>query len=124
MSDDMTIAAELLADTLEAENAALAALDFPAAALLLEDKRRATRSLLAAQPGDAAHRRDAERALQRLCHLAEQNRTLLERAITAQGRVIDIVAQAAAQAVAAPRYGAHGAIAAAAPQAMALRTRV
>ena len=124
MADDMTTAAELLADTLEAENAALAALDLPAAAALLEEKRRATQSLCSAGPVDAAHRHDAEQAIDRLRRLSEQNRVLLERAIAVQGRVIEIVASAAVQACAVPRYGACGPIADAPPRAMALRTRV
>ena len=124
MSDELTTAAELLADTLEAENAALAALDLPAAGALLEEKRRATQRLCSARPADATHRRDAEQAMQRLRHLSEQNRVLLERAIAVQGRVIEIVASAAVQACATPRYGAYGPIAGSATPAMALRTRV
>lgn len=124
MGDELTAAAELLADTLAAENAALAALDLPAAAALLEEKRRATQSLLSAPPVDAAHRRAAQQAIERLRGLSEQNRTLLERAIAVQGRVIEIVAGAAVQACAAPRYGAYGPVAGAPPPALALRTRV
>ena len=124
MSDEMTTAAELLADTLAAENAALAALYLPAAAALLEQKRRTTQRLLSAPPVDATHRRAAEQALDRLRGLSEKNRMLLERAIAVQGRVIEIVASAAVQACAAPRYGAYGPVAGAPPPALALRTRV
>ena len=124
MSDEMTTAAELLADTLEAENAALAALDLPAAAALLEEKRRAMQSLQAACSSDPTHRRGTEQAIERLHRLSDQNRLLLERAIAVQGRVIEIVAGAAVQACAPPRYGAYGPIAGSPPPAMALRTRV
>lgn len=124
MSDEMTTAAELLADTLEAENAALAALDLPAAAALLEEKRRAMQSLHAAHSPDATHSGGARQAMERLFRLSDQNRMLLERAMAVQGRVIEIVAGAAVQACATPRYGAYGPIAGAAPPAMALRTRV
>jgi len=124
MSDEMTTAAELLADTLAAENAALAALDLPAATALLAEKRRATQSLLSAPPAGATHRRAAEQALDRLRRLSEQNRALLERAIAVQGRVIEIVASAAMQACAPPRYGAYGPIVDVSPRALALRTRV
>lgn len=123
MSDELTTAAELLADTLEAENAALTALDLPAAAALLEQKRRVAQSLCSARAPDAAHRRDAEQAMERLRRVADQNCVLLERAIAVQGRVIEIVASAAVQACATPRYGAYGPIAGSAPPAMALRTR-
>jgi hypothetical protein len=124
MSDDMITAAELLADTLEAENAALAAFDLPAAAALLDEKRHATQSLTSARSFDATHQRDVGQAFERLRRLAEQNSALLERAIAVQGRVIEIVATAAVQACATPRYGAYGSIADSTPPAMALRTRV
>ncbi|MBC7801937.1 MAG: hypothetical protein H7Z10_15065, partial [Gemmatimonadaceae bacterium] len=45
----------------------------------------------------------------RLRDLAEENRTLLERAIAVQGRVLDLVARAARQGAGANRYGAGGA---------------
>ena len=93
MKDPMAAGATLSA-TLEAENAALAALDLPRAAALVADKQRAIADLAAAEA--PAANPAAERMARRLRALALENKRLLERAIAAQGRVIGIVAQAAA----------------------------
>ena len=84
--------------TLEAENAALAALDLPRAAGMLADKQRAVAELR--RRADRAGRRSeaAERMARRLQALAIENKRLLERAIAAQGRVIGVVARAATAA--------------------------
>lgn len=108
------LAAARLIRVLAAENAALLALDIPAAAALLDEKLAAARGLAqasAARPA-AGHPEAAGLALQ-LRDLAQQNRVLLERAIVVQGRVLDMVARAARQGVAqmAGRYGAGGAAA-------------
>ena len=97
MSDDLIAAGTLMADTLEAENAALAALDLPRAAGMLVDKQRALAGLSAVQAAPAP-REAAERMARRLQALAIENKRLLERAIAAQGRVINVVARAAAAA--------------------------
>lgn len=126
MTAPLLSAAARLVQVLTAENAALLALDAPAAAALLEEKLAAAREL-----AEAAARRPAARqtpesagmALQ-LRDLAEENRRLLERAILVQGRVLDLVARAARQGVAQSggRYGAGGA-AASDRGAMALHVR-
>jgi hypothetical protein len=96
--------ASALAEVLEAENAALRALDFPRATGLLEEKRRALAILgsIAAPP---------TLALDRLRQVAEENRELLERAVLIQGRIIGIILQAAAprpRGYAAGGYAARG----------------
>ena len=48
MTKDLITAANLLAETLEAENAALAVLDLPRAGAMLERKQRALADLAAA----------------------------------------------------------------------------
>ncbi len=108
------LAATRLVQVLTAENAALLALDMPAAAALLEEKLAAARGLAqasAARP--AARHPDAVGLALQLRDLAQQNRVLLERAIVVQGRVLDMVACAARQGVAQAggRYGAGGAAA-------------
>jgi hypothetical protein len=99
MSTDLKTAAEVLAETLAEENAALTALDLPKAAAMLAGKQRAVANFVAAQPDAMWH---AETILRRLGTLANENKTLLERAIAAQGRVIELIARAAAPT---PGYG-------------------
>ena len=102
MSADLVEAARILADTLTEENAALAALDLKRAGALLAGKERAVAVFSAALTGSSPD--EAERPLaQRLRSLADENKTLLERAIAAQGRVMAVFAQAAARQ---PGYGA------------------
>jgi hypothetical protein len=110
MSQELIAAANLLADTLTAENAALAALDLPRAGAMLADKQRAVAGFLAARDAQGAAMQDAvfEPLARRLQSLSQENRTLLERAIAVQGRVIGVIARAAAPAVARSRYSAHG----------------
>ena len=86
-----------LVDILIRENAALIAMDLPRAASLLPEQTAALADLAAC--GDPA-------ALHRLEPLVAENRRLLERAMTAQERVIGIVAQALSGPVSA--YGATG----------------
>jgi hypothetical protein len=96
-----------LADLLTRENAALAALDFPAAAALLAEKTAALAALQAAPPGTMAPGNLART----LPALVADNRALLERAILVQHRVIGIIARAAPRAAsgAVVRYGRDGA---------------
>jgi hypothetical protein len=110
MSREVITAAGVLADLLMAENAALTALDLPRAAAMLGDKQRAAAGFVAVQdsPIVAAHREAAERLAQHLRSLAAENRMLLERAIAVQGRVIGVIARAAASVVAPSGYGARG----------------
>ena len=104
MSNDLIAAGTQLAATLEAENAALAVLDLPRAAGLLAEKQRAVAGFVGGQGVLPAA--GAERMVRRLQALAAENKRLLERAIAAQGRVIGIVARAAAAAEAPAGYGA------------------
>ena len=87
----MSDAATRLADTLAAENTALAALDLPLAVALLPQKQTAVAAFI-----DAAHAPISRDLAERLRSLAQENKALLERAIAAQGRVIAVIARAAA----------------------------
>ena len=104
MTMELMEAGTVLAETLEAENSALTALDLPKVGAMLARKQRAMADLAAAK----AHRtsRDgADRMARRLQALALENKRLLERAIAAQGRVIEVVARAAAASEAPRGYG-------------------
>ncbi|MBV8458150.1 MAG: hypothetical protein JO122_16215 [Acetobacteraceae bacterium] len=93
-----------LAEVLEAENAALRALDFPRVTALLEEKRRAL-AMLGRMGAPATP------VLGRLQQTAKENRELLERAVLIQGRIIGIVLQAAVpkpRGYAAGGYAARG----------------
>jgi flagellar biosynthesis/type III secretory pathway chaperone len=92
--------AAALEAVLVAENQALARHDAPAAAALLQQKLAATAALATT----AATREQAER----LRALAAENRILLERAIDVQKSIITMVARAAQESMARPRYGAEG----------------
>ena len=73
---------------------------------MLARKQRALADLAAAQTLAAATPRDAaDRMARRLQGLAIENKRLLERAIAAQGRVIGVIAQAAAAQAATGGYG-------------------
>ncbi len=126
MSAPLLTAAARLVQVLTAENAALRALDAPAAAALLEEKLAAARGLAEAAALRPTARQTPEAAglALQLRDLAEENRRLLEHAIQVQSRVLDMVARAARQGVAQSngRYGASGA-AAADRGAMALHVR-
>ena len=116
MTEDLATAAVRLAEVLEAENAALTALDLPRAGAMLAAKTHAADALL------AAHRalNGAFRGVfagagavtpARLRALVEENQRLLANAITVQGRVIGIIARALPRALRDPvatRYGAQG----------------
>jgi len=110
MTQQFLQAATALADTLAAENRALAVLDFAGAVALLGAKQRATEAFVAAAtPVDM---RNQNAVATRLRELAVENKRLLERAVTVQGRVIGAIVRAIPKAVgAAPRYGAGGAFA-------------
>jgi hypothetical protein len=100
-----------LSDTLARENAALDALDLAAAVAVLPDKRRALALLTDAAPVTVSseQRPAMEAALRRLRDLAGENRVLLQRALTVQSRVIDIVAGALPRAHPGGRYSPSGA---------------
>lgn len=125
-ADALTDAVAALAAVLARENAALEALDIPAACALLESKEAAIGALAAARhaaaPATVPAGLKAEAA--RLRDLAQENRRLLENAMLAQSRVLDVIARAARRTAAAtPRYGARGAVAADRPSSIALSAR-
>jgi hypothetical protein len=108
MTRDLIAAATVLADSLAAENAALAALDLPRVVGMLADKQRAAAGFIDAQavPIPPTQRAAAATMVRRLQALADENRALLERAIAVQGRVIGVIARAAAPAPAPEGYAA------------------
>jgi hypothetical protein len=113
MTPDLIAAAVALADTLAQENKALAALDLPRAAGLLAEKTRAADAFAAAWSGAAGGGQHITTQLAgQLRDLASENKRLLERALTVQGRVIEVVVSAIPRAVQGPpRYNAGGAVA-------------
>lgn len=114
MSEDLVAVAVRLADVLQRENSALAALDLARAASLLAEKRIATDAFALAQAVTGSAVVDRPGAVidvaTRLRELSAENRRLLERAIAVQSRVIGVIARAM-PASATPRYGATGAMA-------------
>ena len=114
MIQPLIAAAATLAELLDRENAALRALDFTGAVALFPAKQRAADTFAVAQTQlgalPPALRPEFERTARRLKDLAAENRRLLERAITVQGRVIGIIVKALPRALdKAPGYGAQGA---------------
>jgi len=117
MSETIFAAATRLADILERENAALRALDFPAATALHDEKAGALAFL---SPPAEPDPRGIDRALaERLKALAMDNRALLAMALGVQGRVIEVIAGSIARQMAqsapvycvgAPRVGAPRAV--------------
>lgn len=103
---EAALVVQTLIDVLEQENDALAAMRLEDAAALLPLKQSSADAVSRiARPVDLPAELTA-----RLRVAARANQTLLERAMTVQGRVIALVAGPAASE--APRYGAGGAIAA------------
>jgi hypothetical protein len=102
MTQDLVDAANALAKVLECENAALSRLDFNAAVTLGQAKEAAlrgvTKACSALLPADLS---PLPLALGRhMRRLATENRTLLERAITIQTRVVGIIVRAGAPSAA------------------------
>lgn len=128
-----------LAEALQAENDALAALDLPLAASRAETKLRATDAFAAAHAAAARvgaraeeggpHRAAVQQLAAQLQLLGTENRRLLERAVNIQSRVLEAIAGAAlprggpAQGYGAAVRGASGSgqRPAAAPLALATR---
>ncbi len=98
-------AANTLAGILQAENAALRALDFAAAAALLPAKRAAIQAVENRTPG--CPKPALRETVQRLDLLAAENRKLLSRGIDVQSQILGIIA-GAARAAAASGYGSSG----------------
>ena len=125
MTQDIVAATRDLTDALEAENAALVALDLAAAGRLLDRKQAAAEAFTEAQRRAIAARATVDTKALRLAAVrlktaTEDNRRLLERAIGVQHRVLGILAQAARKADPAPRYGRSGVYAERATGAWAL----
>jgi hypothetical protein len=132
----LLIAGRRLAEAMQAENAALAALDLPVAAGLADGKVRATGAFAAAQSAAlktggvlaGPARQEVARLAEALSALGEENQRLLRRAVALQSRVIEVIAGAALPRAAAgltgSRYGHTGAhaVPSQAP-AIAVRTR-
>ncbi len=100
-----------LLDVLEAENAALRRLDLPAAVALVAAKHAALARFEGARPNPPPpHGTDPalKDVALRLQSALAQNRRLLERAMTVQGRIMALLAQAAREQVSEQRYGARG----------------
>jgi hypothetical protein len=93
-TDDQAGVLARLAALLAAENAALAAGMPERAGALLADKEQAIAALDHLPPGVAATA-ELRAAARRLAGLVAENRRLLARAIAVQGRVLDVLAQAA-----------------------------
>ena len=127
MTGDLLQAGQRLAEALQAENEALAALDLARAAALATAKVEACDAFAAAQAAAAKEeeatraqdgaatsspteeRLAAEQLALRLQSLSAENRRLLERAIALQSRVIETIAGAALPRAAGPgRYEARG----------------
>jgi hypothetical protein len=126
MTEDLAAAAIRLVEVLEAENAALAALDLPRAGAMLEAKTGAADAFVAAHRALNGAAPRANVAASRLRALVEENQRLLANAITIQGRVIGIIARALPRALrdpAATRYGVHGRATPARMSAVAISAR-
>jgi hypothetical protein len=131
MTDDLLAAATRLAEAIAAENAALAAFNVPAAVAAGGRKQHAAEAFEAAlraqtAPMEPSRCQRAEMIGRHLAGLAQENRRLLERAIAAQRRVMEIIARAGRRELAerASRYGAFGApIATARPRPIAISAR-
>ncbi len=124
MNSALRAAAGALAEALEQENAALAALDLGQAAALFATKQAAADAFIAAQAEAAGTPDAAQRALAgRLRDLAEENRRLLEQGIRIQARVVGVVAKALPRPP-AHHYGARGAPAQAAVAPVIVSARV
>jgi flagellar biosynthesis/type III secretory pathway chaperone len=116
MMDALLHAGQRLAEALDAENQALLLLDLPGAILLADAKRQATDAFAAACAAAARTGTRAEGPLrastteltQRLQSLGEENRRLLQRAISIQAQVIETIAGAALPRAGSGAYGAGG----------------
>ncbi len=118
MMEALLAAGRRLAETLKAENEALAAMDLARAASLSEGKIKASDAFAAAfaaaaktgAKAEGAARAEAADLTRRLETLGQENRRLLERAIAVQSQVIETIAGAAGSRAnpAAAGYGATG----------------
>jgi hypothetical protein len=100
-------AVERLADVLARENAALAALDLAAVTRCLPEKTAALQALAPARADEAASTA-ARAAVARARALMAENRTLLERAMMVQNRIIGLIAGAMREAAGGRGYRSDG----------------
>lgn len=116
MMDSLILAGQRLAEALRAENEALAKLDLPRAATLAGSKIAASDAFAAAYAAQARHgaaldapvRQAAAVLTRRLEELGQENRRLLERAVSLQSRVIETIAGAALPKAQVQGYGPAG----------------
>jgi flagellar biosynthesis/type III secretory pathway chaperone len=103
-------AAQALANIIAQENEALQRLDFLAAAKFLPAKEAALARLTQDGPVESVTDRAPHVIAlgQHLTTLAEENRTLLERAITVQTRIVGIILRSVADAAQPGNYSADG----------------
>ena len=132
MMDSLIIAGQRLAEALRAENEALAKLDLPRAATLASSKIAASDAFAAAFAAQTKHgtapdgpvRQAAAILTRRLEELGQENRRLLERAVSLQSRVIETIAGAALPRLTQQGYAPPGQRGAPArPPALALSAR-
>lgn len=110
---DLIAAGERLADVLERENTALAALAFSDITPLVAEKTAAVEDLAraygAAGGAEAAGSREELGALhRRLNRLMDENRRLLMRGIAAQSGLVEVIARLLSGGEAAAGYGTTG----------------
>jgi hypothetical protein len=110
VTQDLVDAATVLADVLAQQNAALRRLDFPAAAALGSAKETALLGVTRDRaPAPMTDRNPVLAALgQRMKELVAENRTLLERAIAVQTRIVGIIVRAAVPPPSTGQYAASG----------------
>jgi hypothetical protein len=110
MPKALILAAQRLADVLDRENDALRVMDLRRAVTLLAEKTAAIADLTAAEgvASGLPNSEDLFAMTAKLDGLARENRQLLERAISAQQRMIGIMVRAAASVAVAPNYGGQG----------------
>ncbi len=109
-STDRIEAAQAFADIIGQENEALRRLDFVAATELLPAKEAALARLTQGGPVESVTDRAPHIVAlgERLTSLANENRALLERAITVQTRIVGIILRAGADAAPPGNYSATG----------------
>lgn len=113
MTQELMDAVERASQVLGQENAALHALDFHVVGTLIVEKRLAIEALQSLDAAGAKHLPspkgpELRAAALRLQILAQDNKRLLERAITVQTRIMGVIARAVRVTQAPPGYGGHG----------------
>jgi hypothetical protein len=121
MTDTLTSALNEVVQVLETENHLLSLHDYKAVAALLDRKQTALGTLERARGTEPdASQGDLAR---RINVLVVENRRLLDRALTVQRHVLDVICNAARNALPVDRYGASGQRALPSTTAVAFRVR-